>query len=245
MDNLLVDRYERSVSILWEAQPLKQRAPREMRATYTPPGDWKQLPAEKAGLTNGIREKFPHLWVAGDLSLLEKPAVAIVGSRKVSADGKKRAAQLARELAKYHVVVISGLAEGVDEAAHQAAIEAGGRTIAVIGTPLERVYPAKHAALQERIYRGHLLISPFPPGTVTRPYHFPERNRVMARLSRATVIIEASDTSGTLHQAVECEKCGRSLFIADSVYKSHEWPNRFPTAQRLVDAQQVIAEVFG
>jgi len=213
------------------------------RSRYLPPINWRQITAQEAGLTNGAVLKFPFLWVAGDTSLLEMPVVAIVGSRKASPGGCKRAAQLARELVKHGIVVMSGLAEGIDRAAHEAAIEHGGRTIGVIGTPLEKAYPAKHAALQERIYRDHLLLSPFAPGTQTYPSHFPERNRVMARLSRATAIIEASETSGSLHQAIECEKVQRSLFVAESIWASHDWPKRFKSAHHLNDVQEIIAEI--
>jgi DNA processing protein len=234
------------VSNAWESSHVKPGSTRRSAGPrYKPPSEWKAIGGAEVGFSNGVLLKFPQLWVAGDLSLLEKPSVAIVGSRKATADGRKRTAQLARELVKHGVVVMSGLAEGIDEAAHLAAIEHGGKTIAVIGTPLEKAYPAKHAALQESIYRSHLLISPFAPGTVTYPSHFPERNRVMARLSRATVIIEAGETSGSLHQAVECEKATRSLFIADSIFGKFEWPQRFPTAQRLTDPQQVIADICG
>ena len=212
---------------------------------YTAPTSWQQIPSSQVGFSNGTLLKFPVLFMAGDLSLLERPAVAIVGSRKATPEGRKRAAQLARELVKHGVVVMSGLAEGIDEAAHQAAIEYGGKTIAVIGTPLEKAYPVKHAALQERIYKEHLLISQFEQGHRTYPSDFPLRNQVMARLSRATVIVEASETSGSLHQAVECERVGRSLFIAESIFGKFEWPNRFKTAQRLTDPQQVIADICG
>jgi DNA processing protein len=113
--------------------------------------------------------------------------------------------------------VVSGLAEGIDHAAHTAAIEHGGKTIAIIGTPLDKVYPAKHAELQQQIYREHLLLSPFPWGEKFVPSNFPERNRIMARLAMATVIIEASDTSGSLHQALESVQIGHPVFTAAGV----------------------------
>jgi DNA processing protein len=189
--------------------------------------------------------RFPSLFLAGDQSLLHLPAVAIVGSRRASPDGLRRATKLAGALARSGIVVMSGLAEGIDEAAHESAIAVGGRTIAVIGTPLSSAYPAKHADLQQRIYTGHLLISPFSEGTRTFPSNFPERNRLMARLSRATVIVEATDTSGVLHQAAECEAARKALFIARSVREDPKlsWPARFTSAITLDDAEQVIAEV--
>jgi DNA processing protein len=170
-----------------------------------------------------------HVYCAGELSLLTRPTVSIVGTRDVSEDGWQRAWRLARELANQHIVVMSGLARGVDTAALTAAIEAGGRTIGVIGTPLEKAYPAENAGLQENIYSRHLLISPFRPGEAVYKGNFPKRNRVMALLSDATVIVEASDTSGTLHQASECLRQGRWLFIMKSVVEdtSLTWPSKF------------------
>ena len=167
--------------------------------------------------------------VAGDTSLFGLPAVSIVGTREVSVEGRIRATRLARELAEAQIVVMSGLAKGVDSAAHQSVIQAGGRTIAVIGTPLEKAYPAENASLQEWIYNEHLLVSPFEMGEATFKSSFPKRNRVMAALSDATVIVEASDTSGTLHQAAECGRLGRWLFIMRSVVEDTalSWPTRF------------------
>lgn len=176
------------------------------------------------------------VYYSGDLSLLNSPCVSIVGTREVSPEGAIRARRLARELADSGVVVVSGLAKGVDVNAHTSAIEHGGRTVAVIGTPLNKAYPAEHTALQETIYREHLLLTPFRVGEPTFKGNFPKRNRVMAALSDATVIIEASDTSGTLHQAAECGKLGRWLFIAKSVAedKALTWPSRFLSLPNVV-----------
>jgi len=157
------------------------------------------------------------VFCVGDQSLVRRRCIALVGSRKVSDDGAKRARKLARQLAERGVVVVSGLAQGVDANAHQAAIDAGGKTIAVIGTPVDRAYPADHAELQERIYREHLLISPFPIGAKVFASNFPHRNKVMAAISDGTVIVEASDTSGSRHQAAECARIGRWLFFLKSM----------------------------
>lgn len=181
------------------------------------------------------RQKKP-IWYAGNLDALRAPAVAIVGTRKVSDAGAMRARKLARGLAEAGVAVVSGLAEGVDTAALTEAVRAGGRVAAVIGTPLNKAYPAKNASLQESIYRDHLLISQFPAGTRTFPSHFPERNRLMAAVSDATVVIEASDTSGTLHQSAECVKLGRWLFISKSVAEDPalSWPAKFLSYEKCV-----------
>ncbi|HTR84301.1 MAG TPA: DNA-processing protein DprA, partial [Reyranella sp.] len=157
------------------------------------------------------------VFAAGDVSLVKRPCVSVIGTRKVSPEGAARARRAAKELAQRGVVVVSGLAEGVDSEAMMAAMASGGRTIGVIGTPLSRAYPAKNAALQEEVYRDHLLISQFAEGASTLRSSFPQRNKLMAFISNASIIIEASDTSGTLHQAAECQRLGRWLFIARSV----------------------------
>jgi DNA processing protein len=198
---------------------------------YAPPDrtDVVTIDAQRAGVTNDLLLKFPQLHSVGDLSLMERPRIAIVGARKASGEGRRRAAQLARDCARAGVVVVSGLAEGIDYAAHTAAIEHGGKTIAVVGTPLDKVYPPKHAALQVTIYREHLLLSPFTWGDRFVPNNFPERNRIMARLAMATVIVEASDTSGSLHQAAESVQVGHPVFIAAAVLDNPRltWPKRF------------------
>lgn len=198
---------------------------------YVPPprAEVMTIAAERVGVTNGLLLKFPQIHSVGDLSLLERSRVAIVGARKATQEGRRRAAQLARDCARAGIVVISGLAEGIDRAAHTAAIDHGGRTIAVIGTPLDKVYPLKHGELQRKIYREHLLLSPFTWGDKFVPANFPDRNRIMARLALATVIIEASDTSGSLHQAVESIEVGHPVFIAAGTLDDPKlsWPKRF------------------
>lgn len=166
---------------------------------------------------------------SGRINLLETPCVAVVGTRKLSDPGVKRTRRLARELVDAGVTVVSGLAAGVDTVAHTSAIEAGGSTVAVIGTPLDKAYPAANAALQETIYQEHLLISQFANGERVFRSSFPARNKLMATVSDATVIMEASDTSGTLHQAAECSRLGRWLFIAKSVVENPNitWPKKF------------------
>lgn len=175
----------------------------------------------------------PIFW-SGDLSVLQAPAVSVVGSRNASQAGLARASRLAKELAQRGVVVVSGLAKGIDTAAHRAAIGAGGSTVAVVGTPLDRCYPAENARLQMEIYSEHLLISQFASGTRTYPSDFPKRNRLMSAVTDATVIVEASDTSGTLHQAAETLRLGRWLFIAQSMIDSPDitWPRKFLRDER-------------
>ncbi|HEV2617546.1 MAG TPA: DNA-processing protein DprA [Candidatus Acidoferrales bacterium] len=185
------------------------------------------------------------IWMAGDASLVRLPGVAIVGSRNVSAEGAARARRLARELAVARVVVVSGLAKGVDTEALNAAVEAEGRAIGVIGTPITRAYPTENKRLQEKLYREHLLISQFAPDKRVYPSNFPERNKLMAAITDATVIIEASDESGSLHQAAECTRLGRWLFIAKSVAEnpSLRWPKDFlhyPTTRILNNTFEIL-----
>lgn len=239
-----------------------------LRATYVPPEHWTTIPmvrllenvreiptAQQQRLGVGAaEEKSPRpvsqVFVAGDLTLLQNPRVAIVGTRKVSRDGAARTKRLAEELVSANVVVVSGLAEGVDTAAHTAAINAGGRTIAVIGTPLDAAFPSSNRLLQEKIYRDHLLVSQFPHGQRVFPSNFPQRNKVMAAMTDATIIIEASDTSGTLHQAAECRRLGRWLFIARSVAEDSRltWPKRFlnqPFTRVLTQTEDVLRAICG
>ena len=195
---------------------------------------------------SGGRESYVYL--AGKQELLTRPAVSIVGTREVSDAGYQRAARLGRELAQVGVVVMSGLARGVDTAALEGAIDARGDTVAVIGTPLGKAYPAENAPLQEHIYAEHLLVSPFADGEAVFKSNFPKRNRVMALLSDATVIVEASDTSGTLHQAAECLRQGRWLFIMRSVVEdtSLSWPKKFlgkPKVGVLTDTSDIVSVV--
>jgi len=169
----------------------------------------------------------PILYVEGDVELLRRGRrVSVVGSRKVSSAGLARTQSLAKALVESGAVVVSGLAEGVDTAAHETAIAFRGRTVAVIGTPLDDCYPAENRSLQDRLMREHLVVSQFPPGSPVQKKSFPMRNRTMALLSDATVIVEAGEKSGTLHQGWEALRLGRLLFLMESVVAdpSLRWP---------------------
>ncbi len=158
------------------------------------------------------------IWACGDTSLLSSGLlVSIVGTREPTAAGRARSARVAKLLVRSGITVISGLARGIDTAAHTTAIERGGTTIAVLGTPLDRYYPPENRALQEEIMRHHLAISMHSPGSRTFKSHFIERNRLMALISDATIIIEAGETSGTISQAWEAIRLGRQLLIPASL----------------------------
>jgi DNA processing protein len=168
-----------------------------------------------------------QLFVAGHAEWLrQEPRVSVVGARKASPDGVKRATKLARILVQHGAIVVSGLAEGIDAAAHTATVEAGGRTVAVIGTPLSETYPAKHRDLQQLLMREHLVVSQFPEGYPTTRKNFPLRNRTMALVCDASVIVEAGDGSGSLSQGWEALRLGRPLFLMASILEQRglSWP---------------------
>ena len=152
----------------------------------------------------------PVLWYRGTLDAFHAPAVAIVGSRAATAVALETAASLAADLAARGVVVVSGLARGVDSAAHRGALSAG-RTIAVLGSGVDRVYPREHGALAREIARDGLVVSEYPPGTPPLAFHFPMRNRLISGLSRAVVVIEASEQSGSLITAACALEQGRDV----------------------------------
>ena len=171
-----------------------------------------------------------RLWCAGDTTIVRAPeSIAVVGTRDVSFEGAARSRRLAKELVSAGVVVYSGLAKGVDTEALTEALKYAGKVVAVVGTPINQAYPAENKRLQEQIYREGLLISQFAPGTRVYRSSFPERNKLMAALSDGTAIIEAGQTSGTLHQAAECVRLGRWLFVAQSVMDNPAltWPAKF------------------
>lgn len=152
----------------------------------------------------------PAIWYRGDLDALDLPAIAIVGSRSASAVALELAARLGADLAARGVVVVSGLARGVDSAAHRGAMTIG-RTIAVLGCGVDVTYPREHAALARDIVTRGLVISEFPPATPPLPFHFPLRNRVISGLSYAVVVIEASEQSGSLITAACALDQGREV----------------------------------
>ena len=157
-----------------------------------------------------IADMPPVIWYRGALDALGVPAVAIVGSRAASAVALETAACLGADLAARGLVVVSGLARGVDSAAHRGALTTG-RTVAVLGSGLDRVYPPEHRDLAVDIARTGLLVSEHAPGTPPLPFHFPLRNRLISGLSRAVVVIEASDKSGSLITAACALEQGREV----------------------------------
>ena len=187
------------------------------------------------------------LFVEGEADLLlEGVKVSVVGSRKASEEGLRRAKILTQKLLAHNIIVVSGLAAGIDTMAHETAIAEGGRTIAVLGTPLDKAYPSSNKALLDQIKQDHLAISQFPSGYPTKPQNFPMRNRTMALVSDATVIVEASQNSGTRHQGWEALRLGRSLFIMENVVAnpSLSWPKEMMAYGAQVLVRQGLDEIL-
>lgn len=159
-----------------------------------------------------------ELFYSGDFSLLlNGRKVSIIGARKASELGKKRARFISNFLVDNEITIVSGLAEGIDTIAHLSAIDRGGKTIGVVGTPINQYFPIKNKSLQNKIAEEHLLISQFREDEKVSPKNFPMRNKTMALISDATIIIEASEKSGTKHQGWEALRLGRELFIMKNV----------------------------
>jgi len=165
-------------------------------------------------LLRQLHDPPPGLFVRGgaDLALLERSAVAVVGARACSSYGAQVARLLGRELAAAGLVVISGLARGVDGEAHRGALEAAGVTVAVLGCGVDRDYPAVHAQLAARICERGLVVSEYAPGVEPAPWRFPARNRLIAGLAAATIVVEARERSGALITADFALEAGREVF---------------------------------
>jgi DNA processing protein len=168
---------------------------------------------ELPGRLAAIHDPPPVLYLRGEgeASLLNRPTVAVVGARACSSYGRSVARALARELAAAGVVVVSGMARGIDGEAHRGALDARGATVAVLGCGVDRDYPAAHAELARRICERGLVVSEYEPGIEPAPWRFPARNRIIAGLSRATVVVEARERSGALITADFALEEGREV----------------------------------
>ena len=165
-------------------------------------------------LLRAIHDPPPGLFLRGgaDASLLARPAVAVVGSRACSAYGRQIARSLGRDLAAAGLVVVSGLARGVDAEAHRGALDAEGSTVAVLGCGIDRDYPAAHRELARHVAGTGLVVSEYAPGVEPAPWRFPARNRIVAGLCAATVVVEARERSGALITADFALEEGREVF---------------------------------
>jgi DNA processing protein len=210
------------------------------------------------GYPTGLRDaKDPveMLYTQGSFHLLTSPRrVAVVGTRKISTEGAARTRRLVRELVKHEFTVVSGLAQGVDTVTHKTAIELGGKTFAVIGTPISECYPRENLELQRLIAKEYLLVSQVPVlkyKSQTPQWNrlfFPERNKTMSALTQATIIVEAGETSGTLIQAKAALEQKRKLFILESNFHNPAitWPAKFEKlgAKRVRDFDDILRELI-
>ncbi|HEX7047457.1 MAG TPA: DNA-processing protein DprA [Gammaproteobacteria bacterium] len=202
--------------------------PRTREALLTP--DWERVDADADWIaTSGARllpanaAEYPDmllripdppiaLFTRGDISLLQRPQLAVVGSRNPTAGGRDIAYDFARTLARAGLLITSGLALGIDAAAHEGGLDASGGTVAVCGTGLDRLYPASNRKLGERILAEGVLVSEFPPGTPPRAENFPQRNRIVSGMSLGALVVEAAYRSGSLITARLASEQGREVF---------------------------------
>lgn len=173
-----------------------------------------------------VHDRPPALFVRGRLDDADQRSVAVVGTRRATPRGLAQAASVANDLIEANYVVVSGLAAGIDTAAHKSALAAGGRTVAVVGTGLRHAFPKTNADLQRQLGERHAVISQFWPGQEPRRWTFPQRNAVMSGFARATVVVEASHTSGARMQARLALEHGRPVFLLRSLLE-HEWARKY------------------
>lgn len=195
-----------------------------------------------------ITDPPPFLYAKGNLALLNQTSIAIVGSRNASVQGEKNAEAFAHDLCGYGLCIVSGLALGIDAAAHRGALKANGATIAVVGTGLDIVYPAKHRDLAHQIAERGLIISEFSLGTPSKPQNFPKRNRIISGLSMGCLVVEANLQSGSQITARMAAEQGREVFaIPGSIHSpmSKGCHQLIKQGAKLVDCLQDIVEDLG
>jgi len=196
----------------------------------------------------GVQQAPPVIFTRGSV-IADDQAVSVVGSREASAGGLAMAADVARALAARRMTVIAGLARGIDTAAHRATLDAGGRTVAVIGTGIGRVYPAENRELQEEIADRGLVLSQFWPDAPPQKHTFLMRNATMSGYGLATVVIEAGETSGARAQARMAVEHGRQVILADQVVARNEWAQQLVgrpgvhTADSVDDVVDIVEQV--
>jgi DNA processing protein len=235
LENLLRVRKDCSLPVIWESIQRKgiqvltwdeEGYPRLLREIDQPP---------------------PVLYVRGSFQPEDDWSVAVVGTRRVTVYGRQVAEELAAFLAHNGITVVSGLARGVDRLGHEAAIKAGGRTIAVLGSGVDRIYPPEHGKLAEQIMEHGAVISDYAPGTPPESGNFPPRNRIISGLSRATVVVEASETSGALITSTFAVNQGREVFaVPGSIYgPQSKGPNKLiqDGAHPLLRFEEILNEL--
>jgi DNA processing protein len=230
--NRLIDRFG-SAEAAWQAPlldlagaGLERRAVEslgKLRGKVDPEAEWRRLEQQGVSVTilddpayptalREIADPPPVLYVRGELSPADDWAVAVVGTRRASVYGRQVTERIVADVARAGVSVVSGLARGVDTYAHKAALAAGGRTLAVLGSGLDRLYPEENRALAEQIARSGAVLSEFPLGTPPDAMNFPRRNRIVSGLARATLVVEADLKSGAMITATQAAEQGRDVF---------------------------------
>jgi DNA processing protein len=227
----------------------------ELRSSIDLDKIWEQIDAQGISVIIQTDEEYPRrlreieqsppvIYMLGDLTAEDEWSVAVVGTRRVTAYGRQVAEEVAGTLARNGITVVSGLARGVDSISHQAALDAGGRTVAVLGSGLDRIYPPENRRLAEAITANGALISDYAPGTPPEASNFPPRNRLISGLSLAVVIVEAGQTSGALITAGFAADQGREVFAVPGNITSpgSKGTNRLirDGAQPLLNPEQVL-----
>ena len=230
----------------------------EARAKLDPDAEYERV--VQAGLTvltwhnaaypRGLREIDdlpPIIYIKGELSREDDRGITVVGTRNPTAYGREVARHLATDLAKAGVTVVSGLARGIDGIAHRAALEAGGRTLAVMGSGADIIYPAEHTALARDIARNGALLTEYPLRTKPEARHFPRRNRLLSGLSLGTLVVEAAEGSGTLSTVTFAAEQGREVFcVPGSIYSpASRLTNRLlqEGAKLVMDVEDILEEL--
>lgn len=198
-------------------------------------------------MLRGIFDPPPGLFVRGAMPVADHLAVAIVGSRRPTPYGLAVAEKLASELAQAGVVVVSGMARGIDSSAHRGVLDAGGLTVAVLGCGVDVVYPRENRRLMEEIIAGGTVISEYPLGSTPEPWHFPVRNRIISGISKAVVVVEAGERSGALITADCALEQGRDVLAVPGNISSpsSRGPNRLikQGARLIEDADDIFEEI--
>lgn len=194
-----------------------------------------------------VHDAPPLLFVDGSFDDRDRRAVAVVGTRAASSEGLHLAGVISADLVAQRYTVVSGLAKGIDAAAHASALNNGGRTIAVFGTPIETVYPAAHKTLAKQIARTGACVSQFLPSARTGRWSFPARNLTGSGMSLATVVVEASESSGARHQAQAALRHGKRVFLIESLVTAQPWAQHMESESRNVTvvggAEMIVKEL--
>lgn len=194
-----------------------------------------------------ISQPPPVLYFKGNITLEDEWAIAIVGTRKLTHYGRQATEEFAGILAEHKITVISGLARGIDAIAHRAALDSGGRTFAVLGSGVDRIYPSEHKLLADNICENGAIISDYAPGTAPDSGNFPPRNRIISGLSRATIVIEAGEQSGALITAEFAADQGRDVYaLPGSIYSPQsKGTNRLiqQGAKPLIDIRDLLQDL--